>query len=87
MIGFISPLSDCFCDSCNRLRLTAIGRIRPCLFSDTEIDIKTPLRNGISDDELNDLYCRAVLSKPARHSLHDAGRCLPGSLSMSQIGG
>ncbi|HWR73485.1 MAG TPA: GTP 3',8-cyclase MoaA [Nitrospirota bacterium] len=86
MIGFISPISDCFCGSCNRLRLTAIGKLRPCLFSETAVDIKTPLRNGASDDELKNLYRSAVLSKPARHTLqgtlHD-----PALSPMSQIGG
>jgi cyclic pyranopterin phosphate synthase len=87
MIGFISPISDCFCDSCNRLRLTAIGKIRPCLFSETAVDIKTPLRSGASDDELENLYRSAVLSKPARHSLHE-GSLLHAAMSpMSQIGG
>jgi cyclic pyranopterin phosphate synthase len=87
MIGFISPISDCFCDSCSRLRLTAIGKIRPCLFSENTVDIKTPLRNGASDNELETLYRNAVLSKPARHALKE--RTLSGSAMspMSQIGG
>ncbi len=87
MIGFISPISDCFCDSCNRLRLTAIGKIRPCLFSEIAVDIKTPLRSGVSDDELESLYRRAVLSKPARHALHEGALFQPATTSMSQIGG
>lgn len=87
MIGFISPISDCFCDSCNRLRLTAIGKIRPCLFSEITVDIKTPLRNGASDDELESLYRSAVLSKPARHVLHEGSLPHPAISPMSQIGG
>lgn len=87
MIGFISPISDCFCDSCNRLRLSAIGKIRPCLFSDISVDIKTPLRNGAFDDELESLYRRAVLSKPARHALHERALFHPSTIPMSQIGG
>ncbi|MEZ4527611.1 MAG: GTP 3',8-cyclase MoaA, partial [Desulfobacterales bacterium] len=51
-IGFIRPVSHHFCTQCNRLRLTARGGLRPCLLSDREIDIKTPLRNGASDREL-----------------------------------
>ena len=87
MIGFISAMSDCFCGSCNRLRLTAIGSLRPCLFSEASVDIKTPLRNGATDAELEALYCRAVLSKPARHTL-GAGTIVQPVLSpMSQIGG
>jgi cyclic pyranopterin phosphate synthase len=87
MIGFISPISDCFCGSCNRLRLTAIGKLRPCLFSETTVDIKTHLRNGASDDELEILYRNAVLSKPARHALHEGPLLHPALSPMSQIGG
>ena len=86
MIGFISPISDCFCGSCNRLRLTAVGKLRPCLFSEMTVDIKTPLRNGASDEELEQLYRSAVLSKPARHTLHN-GLDHPVLSPMSQIGG
>jgi cyclic pyranopterin phosphate synthase len=87
VIGFISAMSDCFCGSCNRLRLTAIGKLRPCLFSETSVDIKTPLRNGASDDELENLYRSAVLSKPARHALHEGSLFHPALSPMSQIGG
>jgi cyclic pyranopterin phosphate synthase len=86
MIGFISAISDCFCASCNRLRLTAIGKLRPCLFSEGVVDIKTPIRNGASDEELEILYRHAVLSKPASHALQNGSN--PPILSpMSQIGG
>ncbi|MCK9418931.1 MAG: GTP 3',8-cyclase MoaA [Nitrospirae bacterium] len=87
MIGFISPISDCFCSSCNRLRLTAIGKLRPCLFSEMSVDIKTPLRSGASDDELESFYRRAILSKPARHALHEGALFHPAMSPMSQIGG
>lgn len=87
MIGFISPISDCFCGSCNRLRLTAIGKLRPCLFSESSVDIKTPLRNGASDVELEELYRVAVLSKPARHTLEEGASFHPALSPMSQIGG
>lgn len=86
MIGFISAMSDCFCSSCNRLRITAIGKLRPCLFSETSVDLKTPLRNGASDEELETLYRRAVLSKPASHTLRN-GLDQPELSPMSQIGG
>lgn len=56
IIGIISPISDCFCDHCNRLRLTAAGTVRPCLFSDGEVDMKTPLRNGATDDDLGSSF-------------------------------
>jgi cyclic pyranopterin phosphate synthase len=87
MIGFISAISDCFCSSCNRLRLTAIGKLRPCLFSEQTVDIKTPLRNGASDEELEILYRSAVLSKPASHALLDRSVGHPSLSPMSQIGG
>ncbi len=87
MIGFISPISDCFCASCNRLRLTAVGKLRPCLFSEVSVDIKTPLRSGSSDDELESLYRRAVLSKPAGHDLLNKSSSQSPLSPMSQIGG
>jgi GTP 3',8-cyclase len=64
-IGFIGALSNHFCDTCNRLRLTAEGRLRGCLFSDKEIDVKTPLRKGKSDDYLSGLLKQAIREKPA----------------------
>jgi cyclic pyranopterin phosphate synthase len=66
-LGFISSLSNHFCQSCNRLRLTPDGKLRTCLFSDAEIDLKTPLRNGCSDTELEHIISEAILSKPQRH--------------------
>lgn len=66
-IGIISPMSNPFCSTCNKLRLTADGRLRSCLFSDEEIDLKGPLRNGCSDEELGDLLISAVANKPEGH--------------------
>lgn len=86
VIGFISPISDCFCDYCNRLRLTVHGRIRPCLFSDMELDIKTPMRKAASDEELAGVFRRAVNAKPHGHHL-SRDLCLTGLTSMSEIGG
>ncbi|MFZ5565104.1 MAG: GTP 3',8-cyclase MoaA, partial [Thermodesulfobacteriota bacterium] len=63
-IGFISPVSRHFCATCNRLRLTADGKLRPCLLSDRFVDIKTPLRTGLTDREVAGLFHLAVLSKP-----------------------
>jgi cyclic pyranopterin phosphate synthase len=68
-IGFISALSHHFCSSCNRLRLTASGQLRPCLLSDRQLDLKGPLRNGASDEKLAEIFCRAVANKPSDHSL------------------
>jgi cyclic pyranopterin phosphate synthase len=85
-IGFISPLSNHFCDSCNRLRLTADGKLRTCLFSDNETDLKTPLRNGCSDKELEEIITTAILNKPEKHKVLDPSfeKCHRG---MSAIGG
>ncbi len=86
VIGFISPISRHFCDSCRRLRLTADGKIRPCLLSDTEIDIKTPLRNGFDDAELERLLRLSLEIKPDRHHIAEiAPKCF--QRSMSKIGG
>jgi cyclic pyranopterin phosphate synthase len=87
MIGFISAMSDCFCSTCNRLRLTAVGKLRPCLFSETAVDIKTPLRNGASDEELETFYRHAVLSKPASHTLRNGLDHSTTLSPMYQIGG
>jgi len=85
-IGFISPLSNHFCATCNRLRLTADGRLRACLFSDDEIDLKTPLRQGCSDVQLQKLITEAILSKPKAHRMTEPSfrTCCR---SMSAIGG
>jgi cyclic pyranopterin phosphate synthase len=68
-IGFISALSQHFCSQCNRLRLTASGQLRPCLLSDYQEDLKTSLRAGCSDQELADLFIKAVHFKPLEHKL------------------
>ena len=69
VIGFISPLSNHFCHECNRLRLTADGKLRPCLFSENEIDLAPALR-GRNDDEVKRLIDLSVAMKPERHPLH-----------------
>lgn len=84
-IGFISAVSNHFCSSCNRLRLTAEGMIRPCLYSGREIDIKTPLRRGAKITELAGLFGQAVRKKPDRHSIQDGWQ--DEKRIMSQIGG
>ena len=65
-IGFITSISQHFCERCNRIRLTADGKLRNCLFSDEEIDILGPMRDGISDPELAEIIRRSVGKKPAR---------------------
>jgi cyclic pyranopterin phosphate synthase len=85
-IGFISALSHHFCPSCNRLRLTADGKLRPCLFADDEVDIKIPLRNGCSQENLRRLFQQAIARKPRRHhaEILEKGESLR---LMSTIGG
>ena len=85
-VGFITPMSQHFCDACNRLRLTAEGKLRSCLFSETEIDIKAPLRKGASTEELVDVFRSAVKVKPKRHGLFNKRDELSGR-AMYAIGG
>jgi cyclic pyranopterin phosphate synthase len=70
-IGFITPISEHFCFNCNRLRLTADGKLRPCLLSEYEVDLKQPLRGGISLAGLKQLIEEAVANKPWRHHLEE----------------
>jgi cyclic pyranopterin phosphate synthase len=84
-IGFISPVSQHFCDRCNRLRLTADGKLRLCLFSDDEIDLRTLLRTGASPDAIRESIVEAVKIKPMRHQLSQGGT--PSKRFMSQVGG
>ncbi|MBW2196001.1 MAG: radical SAM protein [Deltaproteobacteria bacterium] len=88
-VGFIAPLSWHFCDSCNRLRLTADGKLRTCLFSEQEIDIRGPLREGASREELGDIFKMAVNLKPAGHQLKKSDVRIPKNLgrTMQAIGG
>ena len=85
-IGFIGALSNHFCTQCNRLRLTAEGHLRSCLFSEREIDIKSPLRNGNDDGHLLELIRLAMESKPEDHGPLGQGprKCVR---QMSTIGG
>ena len=84
-IGFITPISEHFCFQCNRIRLTADGKLRPCLLSDYEVDLKQPLRSGISLAGLKKLIEEAVAGKPQRHQL--AKGYVPKQRPFSQVGG
>ncbi|MFC1951503.1 GTP 3',8-cyclase MoaA [Chloroflexota bacterium] len=84
-IGFITPVSEHFCFQCNRLRLTADGKLRLCLLSEDEIDMKQPLRNGISPPELKKLIAQAVARKPLRHNLAEG--YVPKDRTFGQVGG
>lgn len=83
-IGFITAISEHFCGTCNRLRLTANGQLRPCLYANKEFDLKTPLRNGADRQELANLIVRAIRQKPQQHHM-DQG--WTDRRVMSQIGG
>jgi GTP 3',8-cyclase len=85
-IGFISPVSEPFCGDCNRIRVTAEGKLRTCLFSMTETDLRGPLRAGASDDELEKIIRDAVWEKELKHHVNDEGFVQP-ARTMSQIGG
>jgi cyclic pyranopterin phosphate synthase len=85
-IGFISPVSEPFCGDCNRIRVTAEGKLRTCLFSLTETDLREPLRSGAGDEELAAIVRDAVWKKELKHHVNDPGFVQP-VRSMSQIGG
>lgn len=84
-LGFIGAVTDCFCAGCNRFRLTADGKLRPCLLDDDEVDIKTPLRNGASIEELARLIQSAAMLKREQHHLGEGE--IPIARTMRQIGG
>ncbi len=85
-VGLISPISNHFCPACNRLRITADGKLLTCLFSSTEVDLKGPLRDGAGDDELLDLIQKAVSEKPMGHHLKE-GESTAHDRPMKSIGG
>jgi cyclic pyranopterin phosphate synthase len=84
-LGFITPVSQHFCPTCNRLRLTADGKLRPCLLSDGEVDVIGALRSGATERELQGLLQQAVRNKPEGHRLDD--EVTPRERVMAQIGG
>jgi cyclic pyranopterin phosphate synthase len=85
-IGFINPVSEPFCADCNRLRLTADGRLRTCLFSRHETDLRGPLRDGADDAELERIVRAAVWRKELKHRIDEPG-FRPPQRTMSAIGG
>jgi cyclic pyranopterin phosphate synthase len=85
-IGFVNPVSEPFCGDCNRIRLTADGRLRTCLFSLRETDLRGPLRAGAGDDELERIVREAVWRKELKHRVGDPGFVQP-ARTMSAIGG
>jgi len=85
-VGFVNPVSEPFCSTCDRIRLTADGQLRTCLFSRREWDVKTPLRADATDEELAALLRDAVAHKELKHRINEPG-FVRASRSMSQIGG
>jgi GTP 3',8-cyclase len=85
-IGFISPVSEPFCGDCNRIRITAEGMLRTCLFSMNETDLRAPLRDGATDAEVEDVVRDAVWRKELKHHVGEPGFVQP-PRSMSRIGG
>jgi len=85
-IGFINPVSEPFCGDCNRVRLTADGRLRTCLFSLNETDLRGPMREGADDGELERIIRDAVWLKELKHHVGEPGFIQP-ARSMSAIGG
>ncbi len=96
VIGFISALTHHFCNDCNRLRLTADGKLRPCLFSETEIDLKPALRGSFSEKEIERLLRLSLQVKPEGHNIRKGNQMIdllsstnpvPPVRPMSKIGG
>jgi cyclic pyranopterin phosphate synthase len=85
-IGFVNPVSEPFCGDCDRIRLTADGRLRTCLFSLNETDLRSPLRAGADDSELDRIVREAVWRKELKHRVNEPGFVQP-TRTMSQIGG
>ncbi|MDX6543264.1 MAG: 3,8-cyclase [Gaiellaceae bacterium] len=85
-VGFVNPVSEPFCSSCDRIRVTADGQLRTCLFSRREWDLKTPLRDGSSDEQLVAALRNAIAHKELKHRINERG-FVRASRSMSQIGG
>jgi len=85
-IGFVNPVSEPFCSDCNRIRLTADGRLRTCLFSLQETDLRGPMRGGADDGELEAIVREAVWQKELKHQVGEPGFRQP-TRSMSAIGG
>lgn len=86
-IGFINPVTEPFCAQCNRIRLTADGQLRTCLFSVDETDLRLPLREGAGDEELATVIRRSVWLKEKKHKINEGAAFQRASRSMSQIGG
>jgi len=87
VFGFITPMTEHFCHSCNRIRLTADGKFKPCLLANKEIDIKNTLRSGNSDSAIAELFFKALQGKPLHHNLGNEREGANLTRNMSQVGG
>jgi cyclic pyranopterin phosphate synthase len=85
-VGFISPMSNHFCSECNRLRMTAEGKLRGCLYDKREIDLHDAINKGASDEDLRQLFIKAINLKPPEHHM-DQGWGIDNERKMYQIGG
>ena len=85
-VGFITTITQPFCDGCSRLRMTADGKLRTCLFSRNSHDLKALVRGGASADDIKQFLRATVLLKEAAHGINEPG-FLPSAESMSSIGG
>lgn len=85
-IGFISPMSNHFCHECNRIRMTADGKLRGCLYDKKEIDLREAIENGADDHQLRTLFLKAINNKPLKHNMN-AGWGSHNERKMYQIGG
>jgi len=85
-VGVISPLSHDYCDTCNRVRLSADGRLKLCLFGDHFIDLRTPVRERAGEARLIEILRGSMYVKPERHHL-DVGQTAAAMRALSEIGG
>ena len=86
-VGVIASVTQPFCQACDRTRLTADGQLRTCLFSIDEWDLRNPMRQGASDQELLEVVQEAVWHKELKHRINEGEAFQRASRSMSQIGG
>jgi cyclic pyranopterin phosphate synthase len=87
VFGFITPMTEHFCHSCNRVRLTADGKIKSCLLSNQEVDVKSLIRKGCADQEIYELFSKALEAKQLQHSLCHHEKLSSVVRPMYQVGG
>lgn len=86
-IGFISAITEAFCENCNRIRLTAEGKLKLCLHGEEETDLKALLREGVTDEKLQETLQELIFQKPRHHNFHDTANGTTDGRKMVQIGG